>query len=164
MSVRLADYVPSLLRAIRPPDSTDYSAVTADTMLGYLVDGFWEARLDGFLGDWRSGEDGVVLPNNPTAPDIGRDGIALVVIYASIKVLRNRILNTASSFRGKAGPVEFEQQISSSMLTEMLRQLAALKTSILDQQWTHTVVSIIDAYSVRERNPRSYYGSRELTG
>ena len=84
--------------------------------------------------------------------------------YAGIKVLRNRILNMSVAFRAKAGPVEFEQQNSANMLSEMLRQLKATKDRIIeDLDAQASDVLVLDAYSTRLYSPLSYYGGFELS-
>jgi hypothetical protein len=172
MAVVLAEYVPSLRREVEPPGATLYDWSDPGTWVGYLTDAFWEARLDGFLKDWYVYEE---VANDPEAevrplvvggPDLGREGIALMVLYAGIKVLRNRILNTNTSFKAKAGPVEFEQQSSATMLAEMLKQLKSTKDQILEalDESETTAVMLIDAYSTRVFQPSSYYGAPELSG
>jgi len=172
MAVDVADYVESLKREVRPPGSALYSSVTDAEWIGYLTDAFWEARLDGFLQGWVVDGD----PADPTTaefapataggPDITPSDVALVVLYAGIKVLRNQILNMNSSFRAKAGPVEFEQENSATVLAELLKQLRVTKDRILEamEENMPTAVMLIDAYSTRLYNDLSYYGGIELSG
>lgn len=166
MAVDLSDYVDSLRREITPLGSDIFSTVNATALTGYLSDAFWEARLDGFMTNYVADEDGVVTPTSGTT-DLDRRYVALVVLYAGIKILRNRILNMNTSFRAKAGPVEFEQQNSATMLAEMLKQLRATKDRILeelDDAEAMTTVLYLDAFSVRLFDGSSYWGSAELTG
>jgi hypothetical protein len=100
-------------------------------MTGYLSGAFWEARLDGFLDLYTCDEDGMVTPLDVATPEFPREETTLVIIYAGCKVLRNKILNTNTTFRAKAGPVEFETQNSANMLVEVLKQLQAAKDHIL---------------------------------
>ena len=87
------------------------------------------------------------------------------MLYAGITVLYNKILNTNTGFRAKAGPVEFEQQNSATVLAEMLKQLREAKDRILEQIETdETSTLVLDALSVRLLYPGSYWGSPELTG
>ena len=174
MAVDLVDYVPSLRREIQPPGSTMFDAtVLSDAdAVGYLADAFWEARLDGFVLGYKTYPDGPVdvatqiVPVVTTGADIPRQDLALVVLYAGIKILRNRILNMNTSFRAKAGPVEFEQQNSATMLAEMLKQLKATKDRILEalDDVDGTGVLVLDAYSTRVFQPISYGGGIELSG
>lgn len=163
MAVDLTDYAPTLRREISPLGS-DLFASIGDSELGlHLADAFWEARLDGFLAGYTADEDGVVEPA-ATGADLTPAGVALIVLYAGIRILRNRILNMNTGFRAKAGPVEFEQQNSATMLAEMLKQLRDRKNQLLERaEVVGTDVVLIDAYSVRLLNPASYGGSPELT-
>lgn len=132
MAVDLSDYVSSLRREVTPLGSDLFSGVTDAQWTAYLTDSFWEARLDGFLQAWTADEDGLVLPVAPNTTDLPREQIAAIVIYAGVRVLRNRILNLNTSFRSKAGPVEYEVQNSATMLVEMLKQLKAAKDRLLE--------------------------------
>ena len=164
MSVDLSDFVDSLRREVTPAGTTMFDDVSDATMTGYLADAFWEARLDGFLLGYSADPDGMVTPVNSGSPDMPRSMVALLVLYAGMRILRNRILNTTTSLRAKAGPVEFEQQNSATMLAEMLRQLAATKTRLIDNSLMfQTEVSMVDGLSVRDRSFVSYYGGYQLT-
>jgi hypothetical protein len=131
MAVDLSDFVPALITEVNPPGTNTFSAATSTEMTMYLSNAFWEARLDGFLDLYDCNEDGIVTPIDPATPDIPREETTLVIIYAGCKVLRNKILNTNTTFRAKAGPVEFETQNSANMLVEVLKQLQAAKDHIL---------------------------------
>jgi hypothetical protein len=165
MSVSLADFVPSLLREIQPPGAETYNDVSEDEMIGYLVDGFWEASLDGFVNEWTCDEDGLVVPLALGGEDLPRAQVTLIILYAGIRMLRNKILNMNTSFSAKAGPVEFEQQSGASVLQEMLRQLKSTKDRLLSQaEFTGSLDLAIDALSVRSYSGLSYWGGPELMG
>lgn len=163
MAVDLADFVESLKREVIPLGSGLFADVNDDAWIGYLSDAFWEARLDGFMEGYTADEDGVIEGGTT---DLDRRYVALVVLYAGIRVLRNRILNMNTGFRAKAGPVEFEQQNSATMLAEMLKQLRTTKDRILQEldEAEATAVLALDAFSVRLFDSGSYWGSPELTG
>lgn len=152
MAIDLSDeqFIDSLRREVTPLGTTLFATVDEDTWLGYLTDAFWEARLDGFMIGYSADEEGIIEPVNGV--ELGRQWVALIILYAGIKVLRNRILNTKTGFRAKAGPVEYEEQQSATMLAEMLKQLAETKKRILDeleeQSWA-TTVGYFDAYTAR---------------
>lgn len=151
MAVDLADFVPALRREITPPGSDLFNDVSDDVFTGYLADSFWEARLDGFLTDWFADEDGVVTPVAPNTTDLPRDQVAAIILYAGIRVLRNQILNTQTSFQATAGPVSYQVQNSATMLVEMLKQLRAVKdrlvAGVIENEPTST--AYIDAYATR---------------
>lgn len=171
MAVELLDYVPSLLREVRPPGSTLFSTVGDADWVGYLSDAFWEARLDGFLAGYvaegTAGEDDWTIEPTSGTADIDRKDIALVILYAGIKVLSRQILNMSGGFRAKAGSVEFEQNASlSNVLAEMLKQLRATKDRIIDELETGTTgVAVIDTFSTRLFDPYGgYWGDPGLAG
>lgn len=171
MAVDLSEdqYIDSLKREVIPLGSTLFAAVEPAQWLGYLTDAFWEAKLEGFMPGFVADEDGVITnESEPSGPDLDRRFVALVVLYAGIRILRNRILNMNTGFRAKAGPVEFEQQNSATMLAEMLKQLRATKERIIEeleeQANDPTGVLVLDAFSTRLFNSASYWGSIELTG
>lgn len=168
MAVDLADYVQSLKREIEPPGSDLFGTVTPEMWVGYLSDAFWEARLDGFLEGYTTDEAGpgdIQIVSMTGGVDVDKRWMALVVLYAGVKILRNRILNMSTTFRAKAGPVEFEQQNSATMLAEMLKQLKATKDRIIVELDSigQTHVMVLDAYSTRLYSRSSYFGGPELT-
>ena len=160
MPVDLIDYADVLRREVSPPGS-DEETVGADdaTLLGYLLDAFWEARLDGLLSAWTADPDGIVSPVVPGGDDLGRDHIALLVLYAAVRMLRNRVLNSSMRFRVKAGPVEYETQNSANVLADLHANLNAAKQRVLDAVETARTESrayLIDAYALRALGPGAY--------
>lgn len=135
VGVDLEDFVPSLLREVNPPGTNVFAAASTTEMTGYLSDAFWEARLDGFLSEYTCDEDGLITPTVGLVDgeDIDRESTTLVIIYAGCKVLRNKILNTNTTFRAKAGPVEYETQNSAQMLVQILKDLQKTKDLILEK-------------------------------
>ena len=167
MAVELSDYTESLRRAITPLGSTKYADVSDDVLTDYLTDAFWLGRLDGFYTGYTANEDGTVTPIEPTDPEFDRAWVSLVILYAAVSILANQILATNTRFSAKAGPVEFEQENSATVLSEMLKQLAAAKQRIIDQMLdasNPSSVYLIDAYSTRQLSAASYYGSAKLLG
>jgi hypothetical protein len=169
MAVELTDFVAALKRSVEPPGGTIFAGVGNSTWIGYLSDAFWEARLDGFLADYTLEDEVLSHLTLVNATDKERQAMALVILYASIKVLRNRILNmgTSTKLRAKAGPVEFEQENANSatMLAEMLKQLKSAKDRILDAiDNGATEVVMFDALSTRFYSAVSYHGAPELSG
>ena len=166
MAVDLSEeqYIASLQREVTPLGASLFSNVSDDVWVGYLTDAFWEAKLDGFMEGYIEDEGEIVHESG--GPDLDRRFVALIVLYAGIRVLRNRILNMNTGFRAKAGPVEFEQQNSATMLAEMLKQLRSTKDRVLEEldEWEATKTMVLDALSVRTFDSASYWGSIELTG
>lgn len=175
MAVDLTEYIPSLKREVNPA-GTAVITMTDSEWMGYLVDAFWEARLDGLLDGYEATNestatvaDGTMEKVGDPSADVPRQLVALIILYAGIRILRNRILNQQTVFRAKAGPVEFEQQSSATMLAEMLKQLRATKDRILvqvDLERHITDVLVLDAFSTRlfDLSGGSYFGAPELAG
>lgn len=174
MAVDLSDYVETVRREVAPPGSTAFNGVTDDVFTGYLSDAFWEVKLDGFIEPYLCDADGIVIPiSDPQAPNIAngftpsafdpatdmpRDQVALVCLYAGIKIIRNRLLETSSRTRAKAGPVEFEQDFSANLLVEMLKELQAVRNRLLYLKTYNQDVSLIDAFSARSASAAAYSG------
>lgn len=174
MAVDLSDYVGTLRREVTPPGSTTFSTVGDDVFVSYLADAFWEVKLDGFIEPYVCDINGIVIPaGSPDASnqnlgfdltpydpslDIGRDQVALVCLYAGIKIIRNRLLEQTSRTRAKAGPVEFEQDYSANLLVEMLKELQAIRARLLFLRAQDMQVSLIDGFSARSSSPSSYSG------
>lgn len=157
MAVDLFEHVDSLKREVTPPGSTLFSDVSDETWVGYMTDGFWEARLDGFLTSYTADAiEGTISPLETGGEEIGRDKLALVILYASVKVLRNHIMNLNMRFRAEAGSVSFAVDNSATVLREILAQLQATKQRILDAPNQQTTVALIDAYATRLSSPESY--------
>lgn len=161
MAVDLSDFTDVLRREITPPGTTLFAAVTDAELTSYLADAFWEARLDGLLDSWSSDEDGLVTSESSGGADLPRDRVALIVLYAGIRMLRNHLMNVGTHFRAVAGPVEFETKNSANLLTDMLAQLKETKHRLLDKEgelWGNTSVYVTDGYSVRNASQGAYFG------
>lgn len=143
MAVNLLDLVEPLRRDVNPPGSDLFPDATDDNWLGSLTDAFWEVRLFGFLDGYdenaaaRGGPaafgEGIVTPTGVTATyddpsgysteDLSRDLQQLIVLWAAYKVMLSRLASLNTTFRAKAGPVEYETQNAASVLKTILDQL-----------------------------------------
>lgn len=175
MSVDLSNYIPSLKREVTPPGSTTLDSVSDDSLTGYLSDAFWEIRMDGFMEPFSCDADGIIVPIDNTEAvagaesytpttydptvDIKREDIALIIIYAGIKIIANSLTAQASHTRAKAGPVEFEQDFSANFLVERLKELNATKLRLLYLKTFNQDVTVIDSYSARNVNAFSFGGN-----
>lgn len=135
--------------------------------LGSLSDAFWEVRLFGFLGGFeenaaaRGGPvtfgEGIVTPTGvaddtyddptgfSTAQDLGRDLQQLVVLWAGWKIVLNRLGSLNTTFRTKAGPVEFETQNAATVLKAVLDALKDRIDHVLNNLPARTSVAVFDA-------------------
>lgn len=165
MSVDLSEtqYRESLQRAVTPLGQTPASLTNAQ-WTGYLTDAFNMAKLDGFMQGYTLSDTEIVTDSG--GADLDAKYVSLVILYAAIQILALQILNTNTGFRAKAGPVEFEQQTSATMLAEMLKQLERTKDRIILEldELGATETLVLDALSVRTFELASYWGSIELTG
>jgi hypothetical protein len=174
MAVDLSDYVETVRREVAPPGSTTFDTVSDDVFTGYLADAFWEVKLDGFMEPFACDSAGIVLPINDAqvqaglssytpsdydaTVDIGREQIALICLYAGIKIIRNRLIEQPAKTRAKAGPVEFEQDYSANLLVEMLKELQSVKNRLLYLKTFNQDVALVDAFSARSTSAASYSG------
>jgi len=131
MAVDLVDLVPSVERETSPPGTDLFPDAVEDDWLGQLQDSFWEARLFGFF-DGFSEADGLVSPLTTGDDDLGRDQQQLIVLFAGIRSIRLKLLNTNTKFHAKAGPVEFETAQSANLLQEILKELNKKIQLVLD--------------------------------
>lgn len=123
MAVDLADLIESLQRETSPPGTDLFPTATDDEWLGQLQDAFWAAKLHGFDAfDNYTEQDGLVFPISGD-DELGREWQQLLVLFAGIRSIRMKLMNTNTSFRAQAGPVEFETANSANLLNEILREL-----------------------------------------
>lgn len=130
MPLELADLVPNLLRETTPPGGDLYPDATDDQLVGYLQDGFWEARLDGLLTSWTESE-GDVTPVATGGDEIPRDFQQIIIMYGGVKLVRTALLNTNTLFKAVAGPVSFETQNSPMILSQLLKELQDRRERLL---------------------------------
>lgn len=142
--INLFDLVDPLKREVNPPGSDLFPDATEDDWGGSLSDAFWEVRLYGFLVGFeenaaaRGGPaefiEGIVTPigvdpiyDDPTGfsatADLGREMQQLIVLWAAWKVVLNRMGSLNTTFRTKAGPVEYETQNAATVLKAVLDAL-----------------------------------------
>lgn len=148
----LADLVPSLKRTIAVPGTftTLFPSTTDDDLAAVLADGMAEAKLDGWLSDVD-----VDVDVNITDPDLTVPQQALVVLYASVRILMSEIRNRKTHIRYEAGSATFEQDQSASMLVEQLKILTSRKEYLLTQARRSGYVNtfaMFDSYFARATN------------
>lgn len=153
MAVDLSEFIPALKREVSVPGTTGIlDAASEDELIGTLVDAFWMGRLDGFFATWTCDEDGLVEPRDAGGEDMPRTLVSVVLLYASIKVIRNKILGTGTTFRAKAGSVEYETSTSANVLTEMLKQLRETQKALLTQVSSGYESTSVEMYDWLARN------------
>jgi hypothetical protein len=153
MSVDLANLTENLQNEVQSPGGTQFADATDDDYLGYLINSFWEIRLYGFLMGFeedsaaRGGPPefgvGIVTPLgvDPTYDDpfgysidqdLPRELQQLIVLWSAWKITLTNMASLNTTFRAKAGPVEYETQQAASVLTAVLDQLKARIMGIID--------------------------------
>jgi hypothetical protein len=148
MATPLTDLTRMLDREVNTPGVEMLPDLGTADLLGYIEDGFWDARLAGLLSSYTVVDAADV--DQATPPTAGRYFVdsatskqdlpvhfqMLVVIVAGVRLLRNKVLNLAINFKAEAGPVSYEQQASATTLRSILATLQSrymeLKTQYSD--------------------------------
>ena len=142
MAVNLSDFTQSFLYEINPPGVNNYPTMTQQEMINRLIDAFWELRLSGldFLSGWDCSIDGVITPNGHAGsfpgfvipsdwftddgtPDLGREVITAIVLFAGYRVALTAAQNLATAVRSVAGPVSFEVEKSANLQMQILKAI-----------------------------------------
>jgi hypothetical protein len=131
--IDLNELIPSLVAQVSSPGQPLYEGVAEDDWLTYLLNGFYNAQLEGLLQGWSASEEGLVRESNGGTKTLTRDQQQIAVIYAAMDIVRNELRQLKSTFRAKAGPVEYETQQHATVLKTILDQLLSQKEIILDR-------------------------------
>jgi hypothetical protein len=134
MSTAVTDLIPMLNREVNATGVELFPTMSAGTKIGYLQDGFWDARLAGILDSYTValGED--ITPAQTTGTsyftdiglsneDLPTEYHMLITLFAGFRLIRLKILNLAVNFKAVAGPAEYEQQASATTLRAVLKSL-----------------------------------------
>lgn len=152
---QLADLVEAFKREVSIPGAfaTDFPVTTDAMIKASLGDAFAEAQLDGFFSTMTLDGD----PYWETTPDLSTAGASLVVIYAGIRLLRQRLLAQGAESVYKAGPVEYQTRQNTYAQTELLKELERRKNQIILNAGNAggTEVFMLDGYV---RRGDAYYG------
>ncbi len=134
MPTPLTDLIPMLTRELNSPGAEQFPDMGAGDYLGYIADGFWDARLATMLTQYTILDGDDITPTLDSGKDYFTDHATtednlpeqfqmLIVIYAGARLLRNKILTLAVNFKATAGPVDYEQQASATTLRAILATL-----------------------------------------
>lgn len=130
MATSVASITESLNREINVPGFPQFPDIDAGDMLGYVEDGFWEGRLMGVFKGWTivagstltSPESGNwITDTGGSEEDFSEEDQMFLVIIAGFRLLQRKALNLAQNYRAQAGPVEYEVQMSATVLRELLQ-------------------------------------------
>jgi hypothetical protein len=156
MAIEVTDLVPYLKASVNPPGTDLFpDALTSDWETN-LSNGFWEATLDGVITGYTETE-GIIEPLDSDDDDLGRELQQLVVLYAAVTIVRNHLMNLKSSFRAKAGSVEYETGQSAQVLKSILDELIGRRTTILTALAEESTSSYYYDAAIA-RNESLYYG------
>ncbi len=127
MAVNLADYVASVRAEVNPPGTDVFPDASDSDWEDRLIGAFWNSRLDGFLAGYTENADhvspGVITPVTTGAVDLPRELIQLIIFYAGLQAVRSQLLILKTLFKAQAGSVSVEQQQSSNVLRDVLKDL-----------------------------------------
>ncbi len=121
MSVDLGDLVSSIKLEVNPPGVDLFPEATDEEWADRLANAFWNARIDGMLAGYVEA-DGIVTPTSGDT-DMPRDLQQVIVFMAAYSAIFSKLLNTRTSFRAKAGAVEYETQNSATVLKDLADSL-----------------------------------------
>lgn len=133
MTTPITDLIPMFDREINVPNASQITA-SAGQKLGYIEDGFWDARLSGLLPKFTVVDGADTDPPGTTGTKYFTDASTksqsldqqywmMIVIFAGYRLLRLRIMQLAVNFTAEAGPVSYEQQASATVLRALLENL-----------------------------------------
>lgn len=126
MAVALTTLVPSLRRAANPPGQDFYPGTGTNEWRGRLADAFWKARLNDFFAGYAIDEAGAnIVPIDSGGEDLDRAEQELIVQFAALTAIRNKIMALPTATRRQAGPVETETQRSAQVLVQVLKDVTA---------------------------------------
>lgn len=160
MSVDLSDLVEFVRVEVSPPGSDLFTSATDDHWLMALRNAFWSVRMEGMLAGYTEA-DGLVDPINVGDEDLTRDLQQLIVLYAAVQAVMNQLRDLKTSFRAKAGPVEFETQQSAQVLREILLDLRGRRNWMLGRLSDLGVIPTYYIDAVAARQDSIMYGDTD---
>jgi hypothetical protein len=122
------DYVDSLRGMLARPGTFAalFPETNDDGLIQLLRDGLAEANMEQLLVGYTSDANGIVRP--PMAPG----AVAMVVLFAGVRLVRSEILNRVTSTKYVAGPVSAEQSYSTNILRDVAKALETQKTTLIN--------------------------------
>lgn len=150
MSVDLADLVPSIKLEVNPPGTNLFPEATDAEWVERLANAFWNARIDGMLPGYIEA-DGLISPISGST-DMPRELQQVIVFMAAYNAIYLKLLNTRTSFRAKAGAVEYETQNAATVLKDLADSLKQRYVLLLQRLADMGMVGtyVIDAVMARD--------------
>lgn len=155
MAIDLSDLVDFVRAEVDAPGDNSFPDSTDAEWTIQLQGAYWELVLDGLvhIGSYTE-VDGVLAPIAPNVTEFPRDMQQLVVFYAGIRIVRNKLRTMGTVFRAKAGPVEYETQNSANVMKAILDELVRKRNVILTRlsDLGHISGAYLDMLYVRDES------------
>lgn len=143
----LANLIEPLKRELAVPGDfeTVFPNTGDDGLLDSLADGFAEAQLDGYFGDYT-----LDLETYLTTPDTSAAGGALIVLYSGMRIIRAQMRALNVSEKYQAGSTAYEISRSSMLLREELQYLIKRRDDLVSQSTRSQSSTVVyDSYFTR---------------
>jgi hypothetical protein len=122
-AVDLADLIPDMKTELSVPGVDSFTGASDDEWLAQLRNAFWESVLDGIIVGYKE-TDGLVVPlDSSSTVALTRDLQQVVIYYAGLRILRNRMVDIKTKTKSVAGPVTFEVEQSAMVLKGLFDEL-----------------------------------------
>lgn len=156
MAVDLGNLVDSLKAEISAPGEDAFPSASDDDYLNRLINGFWNAVLDGLITGYTVDDSGILTPTTGTT-DLNREFQQIIVFYAGMDAVLNAIRSLNTMTRSVAGPVEFEVQKSANTLRDILKALLSRRDILLTRlsDLGMTKVAYVDGIIARDLSMRN---------
>jgi hypothetical protein len=122
----LANFTESVRNILARPGmfATVFPETSDDGLVGLLADALAECHMEALLLAYEA--DG----NSLVRPAMTSGEIALVVLYAGVRMIRAELLNRITSSKYVAGPVSAESSYATNVLRDIMKALEAQKDTI----------------------------------
>lgn len=121
--VDLADLTEDMKSELSVPGVDSFTAATNAQWLSQLRNAFWEAVLDGIIVGYQE-TDGIVRPiDTSSTVALTRDLQQVIIYYAGLRILRNKMVDIKTKTKSVAGPVSFEVEQSAMVLKGLFDEL-----------------------------------------
>lgn len=120
-TVDLNDLIDDMKTELAVPGESGFANATDAEWLSQLRNAFWECALDGLISGYQE-SDGVVSPISGSTA-LPRDLQQVVIYYAGVRILRNKLVDLKTRFVTEAGPVKYEIEQSAAVLKGILDEL-----------------------------------------
>ena len=121
--VDLSDLTDDMKSELSVPGVDSFTTATDAQWLSQLRNAFWETVLDGIIIGYQE-SDGVVSPIDASSSvPLARDLQQVIIYYAGLRILRNKMIDIKTKTKSVAGPVSFEVEQSATVLKGLFDEL-----------------------------------------